>query len=129
MPRFFNPAALAAPVSLYSHAAEHRLGGRRLVISGQVGLRADGTVAEGLEAQMEVAFDNLLAVVAEAGMAVTDIVKTTAFVTVPGSVLAYRSVRDRKLQGHAPANTYLEVAGLALPAYLFEIEAEAVKDD
>jgi enamine deaminase RidA (YjgF/YER057c/UK114 family) len=128
MPRFFNPPTVIAPASRYSQAAEHGTGGRRLVISGQLGIRPDGSLAEGLEAQMEVAWDNLFAILRHAGMEVTDLVKATVYVTVPGSVGPYRAVRDRKLSGHAPACTYLEIAGLARPEFLAEIEGEAVKE-
>ena len=38
-----------------------------------------------------------------------------------------RQVRDTALQGHLCAATYLQVAGLASPEFLVEIEAEAVK--
>jgi 2-iminobutanoate/2-iminopropanoate deaminase len=38
---------------------------------------------------------------------------------------AYRQIRDRMLQGHAPASTYVIVAGLASPDFLTEIEIEA----
>ena len=128
MPRFFNPPTVIAPASRYSQAAEHGTGARRLVISGQLGLRPDGSLAEGLEAQMEVAWDNLIAILHHAGMEVNDLVKATVYVTVPGSVGPYRTVRDRKLAGHAPACIYLEIAGLARPEFLAEIEGEAVKD-
>ena len=128
MPRFLNPAAIAAPASNYSHGVEHGASARRLLVSGQVGMRPDGSLAEGFEAQATAAFDNLLAVLAEAGMAASDLVKITAFATEPGQVAVFRAVRDRKLLGHAPAATYLEVAGLARPEWLVEIEAEAVKE-
>ena len=128
MPRFFNSPTVIAPASRYSQAAEHGTGGRRLVISGQLGIRPDGSLAEGLEAQMEVAWDNLFAILRHAGMEVTDLVKATVYVTVLGSVGPYRAVRDRKLSGHAPACTYLEIAGLARPEFLAEIEGEAVKE-
>ena len=128
MPRFFNPSTVAAPVTSYSHGVEHGSRARRLVVSGQVGIRPDGTLAEGLEAQLEVAWDNLIAVVQDAGMDVQDLVKTTIYVTVPGSVMTSRAVRERKLRGHAPASTYLEIAGLARADYLAEIEGEAVKE-
>ncbi len=63
MPRSFNPAGVAPPSSQYSHGVEHGLKGRRrLIISGQVGLRRDGTLADGLEAQLAQCWDNLIAV-------------------------------------------------------------------
>ena len=128
MPRFLNPPTVIAPASRYSQAAEHGSWGPRLVISGQIGMSPDGSLAEGLEAQMEVAWDNLIAILHDAGMTVNDLVKVTVYVTVPGSVGPFRTVRDRKLAGHAPACTYLEVAGLARPDFLAEIEGEAVRE-
>ena len=74
-------------------------------------------------------WDNLAAVLAEGGMAVTDLLKVTTFVTEPGSVHIARQIRDRKLGGHAPASTYLQVAGLADAKFKCEIEAEAVSED
>jgi 2-iminobutanoate/2-iminopropanoate deaminase len=129
MPRFFNPKAIVAPASRYSQGAlcDHRA--RRLVISGQIGVRPDGTVADGLEAQMEVAWDNLEAVLAEAGMTVHDLVKITGYCVPAGSVAPFRTIRDRRLAGHAPACTYIENVGLASPAFLFELEGEAVRED
>ncbi len=129
MPRFLNPAANAAPSSRYSHGVEHALSGRRLVISGQVGLRQDGTLAEGLEAQLGQCWDNLINVLREAGMDITDLIKATIFVTVPNAIAVSRRVREEKLKGHAPASTFLQVAGLARPDFLAEIEGEAVKED
>ncbi len=48
--------------------------------------------------------------------------------TVPASVGLFRAVRDRRLLGHAPACTYIEVSGLASPAFLMELEGEAVQE-
>lgn len=128
MPRFFNPPTVIAPASHYSQGAEHFLTGRRLVISGQIGMRLDGTLPETIEEQMKVAWDNLIAVLRAADMTVNDLVKVTVYVTVPGSIAVYREIRDAKLAGHAPAATYLEVVGLARPDFLVEIEGEAVKE-
>jgi enamine deaminase RidA (YjgF/YER057c/UK114 family) len=129
MPRFFNPSRIAPPGSRYSHGVVHSARARRLIVSGQLGLRPDGTIAEGLDEQMEVAWDNLIEVLKEGGMGVSDLVKVATFCTVPGSVALARRVRLRKLGQHAPASTYLEVAGLASREFLFEVEGEAVSED
>ena len=123
-----NPDTVAKPASNYSHGIVHRSGGDRLVISGQVGLRPDGTMADGVEAQAEQAWQNILNIVAAAGFAREDLIRVTTYVTVPGQVAVCREVRDRALEGHSCANTYLEIAGLAAPGWLVEIEAEAVKE-
>src|SRR5687767_6494122 len=109
MPRFLNPASVAAPSSQYSHGVEHGLDGRRLVISGQVAMRKDGTVAEGIEAQLGQCWDNLIEVLRAAGMEVSDLVKVTIFVTAPNAIAVSRRVREEKLKGHAPAATFLQV--------------------
>jgi 2-iminobutanoate/2-iminopropanoate deaminase len=128
MPRFLNPATLAQPSSQYSQGVLVGPYSKRLLISGQIGVRPDKSLAEGLEAQAEQAYDNILALVAAAEMAPTDIVRLIVYCAVPGSVAVLRGVRTRKLGRHAPASTYLEVAGLANPAYLVEIEGEALRD-
>jgi 2-iminobutanoate/2-iminopropanoate deaminase len=128
MPRFLNPPTMPEPMSLYSQAVVVGTAYKRVIISGQLGVLPDGTLAEGLEAQMEQAFDNFLAGVAAADLTAEDIVGVTAYCTVRGSVALYRLVRDRKFGKAVPAATYLEVAGLASPAHLFEIAGEALRE-
>jgi len=128
MPRFFNPATVPAPASHYSQGIAHGAAFKRLVISGQIGVGVDGTVAAGLEAQMEQAWDNLLHVLEAAQLDRSDLIKVTVYVTVPGAVGLHRKVRDKKLGPHAPCTTYLEIAGLASPEFFVEIEGEAVRE-
>lgn len=123
-----NPDTVVKPASQYAQAVRHRLGGERLVLSGQIGVRPDGAVEQGLEAQMERAWSNVLALLAAAGFETHHLVKAVVYVTVPGSVGPFREIRDRMLMGHVCAMTYLEISGLAQPEYLVEIEAEAVKE-
>lgn len=123
-----NPDDIAKPASRYAQGVLLKGGGERLVISGQVGVGRDGGVEQGLEAQMERAWSNLFGVLRAAGFERRHLVKITIFVTVPGAVAVSRTVRDRVLDGHVCASTYLQVAGLASPDFLVEIEAEAVKE-
>lgn len=129
MPRPILPRLMAAPASRYAHGVVHSARARRLVISGQVGTRLDGSLAQGFEAQMEAAWDNITAILDEAGMNVTNLIKITIYVTEPDRTALYRTIRDRRLGGHLAAATYLQVAGLAHPDYLVEIEGEAVCED
>jgi enamine deaminase RidA (YjgF/YER057c/UK114 family) len=123
---FLNPETIAPPASDYSHGALVPAAARRLVVAGQIGLEPDGGLAEGFEAQMERCWLNLFAVLEAAGMTKRDLVKYTVFVTRPDVTAAYRKMRDRMLEGHAPPATYVVVAGLASPELLVEIEGEAV---
>jgi len=125
--KLFNPDTTARPASNYSHGALVPAGGQRLMIAGQIGVAPDGTLEQGFEAQSRRAWSNLFAVLEAAGMARTDLVKVTVFVTLPDVTAAYREIRDEVMEGHAPPMTYLVVAGLAASAMLVEIEGEAVR--
>jgi enamine deaminase RidA (YjgF/YER057c/UK114 family) len=63
-----------------------------------------------------------------AGFEKRHLVACRVYVTESGKVAIYRAVRDRVLDGHMCANTYLQISGLAAPEFLVEIEAEAVKE-
>lgn len=125
MPRFLNPDSMPKPASNYVQAVELTGPGRRLVLSGQIGVTPDGRMLQGYRAQAEQAWRNGLAGLAACGMSVTDIVAIRVYDVAPGDVSAYREIRDRMLGGHAPASTYVVVAGLAHPELLTEIEIEA----
>lgn len=128
MRRTFNPDDIVKPASRYVQGVSHSAAAERLVISGQIGIAPDGTIEKGLERQMERTWSNLFAVLTAAGFKKEHIVKISVFMTVPGQVATYRAIRDRMLGDHVCAATYLQVAGLAHPDLLVEIEAEAVKD-
>jgi enamine deaminase RidA (YjgF/YER057c/UK114 family) len=95
------------------------------VISGQVGIAADGSVPADTRGQIERAWDNLFAVLAAADMAVTDLVRIGTYLTEADAVPLWREIRDRRLGGHAPAATLVIVAALAAPQWRVEIEAVA----
>ena len=122
-----NPATVAAPFSRYSHGVETQAGARWLHISGQVGVTPEGKVAESAAAQIEQAWRNVLSVLEAAGMGPRDLVKVTTFLINRADLPTARTVRDRMLQGAAPASTLLFVAGLASPEWLVEIEAIAAR--
>jgi len=124
---FINPGTITAPASNYSPGILVPAGGRRLVISGQIGMTKEGKVLDGMDAQLRQSWKNLLEVLKAGGMAHTDLVKVTTFVTDRTSVGLVRQVRDEFMAGHRPASTFLVVAGLAMPELFCEIEAEAVK--
>lgn len=126
MRREFTPATVAAPFSRYSHGVEVAAE-RWLLISGQVGVDREGRLAEGAAAQMDRAWRNILAILAEAGMDAGNLVKITAYLTRREDLKAFRETRDRHITAVKPASTLLFVSGLADPAWLVEIEAVAAK--
>lgn len=119
-----KPKTLHPPFSAYSPGVE-ATAERWLHISGQVGVRKDGSVVDGAEAQMEECWNHIFEILKSAKMEPRNLVKITGFVTRPQDVGIFRKVRDRLLDGHQPASTLIIVAGLANPAWLVEIEAVA----
>lgn len=122
---FSNPAGVRAPASRYSHAALVTGAGRRLVLSGQVGLAPDGSCPADGEGQIRQCLANLRALLAAHDMGVGQVVKLTVFFTDAGLVPAWRRLRQEAFGDHAPASTLLVVAALADPRFLVEVEAEA----
>lgn len=127
MTEFLNPPGLASPGGRFSQGVMVATAGKRLIMSGQVGATRDGTIADGLSAQTEQIFDNIEVLLDAAGMDLGHVVKLTIFCADPDGAAVIREIRNRRLGNHAPASTFLHVAGLANPAYLVEIEGEAVR--
>jgi enamine deaminase RidA (YjgF/YER057c/UK114 family) len=122
-----NPPDVAAPLSRYSHAMAVPENYRWLHVSGQVGMRPDGTMARGAEAQLEQTWRNLLAILRADGMGPADLVKVTTLLTPGVEVGLSRRIRERSLEGAEPASTLIVVAGLANPDILVEIEVVAAR--
>ncbi|MEQ8321962.1 MAG: RidA family protein [Rhodospirillales bacterium] len=122
-----NPPGIAPPSSAYTHGVRADGATSWLHISGQVGTHADGSLAGDSAQQMEVCWQRIMAVLADAGMNMGNIVKVTVFLTRPEDVGLYRQIRDRYLNGHLTASTLLIVSGLADPAWTVEIEAVAAR--
>ncbi len=114
------------PFSRYSQAVEVAAGSRLILVSGQVGVGLDGALADSEEAQHETAWRNVLAILAAEGLGPRDIASVEVYITNPGAVGLYREVRDRMLEGAAPASTLLIVAGLADARWKVEIAVTAV---
>lgn len=122
-----SPDTIAPPFGNYSHAVEVRSGARWLHVSGQVGVMPNGKMAEGISAQCEWAWKNLLGILNHAGMGLPDVVKTTTYLVDRAHVPAFRQARDRMLGDARPASTLVVVDALAAKEWLVEIELIAAK--
>ena len=125
MKEFRNPAEVHPPLGAYSHQIEVRGNERLVVISGQVGMRQDGTVPDDPIEQIDVAFENIFRNLRAAGMEVTDLIKVTYYLVGEFDTASRRELVASKLKGHQPCSTLLYVAGLASPVYKVEIDAWA----
>ena len=129
MTRAVTPTSIRAPFANYSHGVEIRPGARMLLVSGQLGVSADDAVPEDAEAQAALCFDNIAAILAEAGMTLGDIVRINAYVTDRDHLGAYMRARDRYVGDPPPASTLMIVSGFARPEFKVEIEAIAARGE
>ena len=125
MKEFRNPENVHKPVGAYSHHVELRGNERLLVISGQVGIREDGTIPDDPFEQMDVAFENVFRNLRAADMDAKDIFKLSYYLVGEWDTARRREAVSTRLQGHQPCSTLLYVAALASPAFRVEIEAWA----
>ena len=124
----FNPKTAPKSYSIYSQGVEVPAGLRLLYVSGQVGVKPDGSLAGDAEAQIEQAWRNVLAILEAAGMGAEDLVKVNTYMTRPEDVELQRKIRDRVVKDGGPAATMVTVARLSHPDWIVEIEGIAVKE-
>lgn len=122
---FHAPQNLPAPLG-YSHAVTVEPGRALVFLSGQVGMDAEGIVADGWEAQTRQTFANIGHALEAAGAGWSDVVKLTYFVATTDELPLVRTVRDEFVDvERPPASSLFQVAGLFRPDVLIEIEAIA----
>lgn len=126
MLRKFNPEGGSSP-PFYSHGAEVSAGAKLLFISGQVGVRADGSLAEGIEEQARLAVENLKRVLEGAGMTTADVAKYTFYLTDPADFDGFARAAAGLIASPPAATTLLYVKALASPDMKVEIEAVAAR--
>jgi 2-iminobutanoate/2-iminopropanoate deaminase len=127
--RPLSPKSLAAPLARYSPAIEVPAGVRLVFVSGQLGIDAKGETPESAEAQAELCFAAIRALLAEARMALSDIVRLNAFVSQEAYLADYMRVRDRHVGDPPPASTLMIVSGFSRPQFKVEVECVAAKAD
>jgi 2-iminobutanoate/2-iminopropanoate deaminase len=123
-----SPTGIHPPFSNYSLGIEIPAGHRLVLCSGQIGISADKVVPEGCEAQADLCFDSIAAILGEAGMTLADVVRINAFVTAREHLRPYMDARNRRFPAPYPASTLMIVSGFARPEFVVEIEVIAAKE-
>ena len=109
----------------YSQGIETAPNMRIVAVAGQTGQAADGSVAEGIAAQADQAWANVMAVLAEAGMGPQHIIHYTSYLVAGTDSVPYDEARLRHLGDARPASTKVYISGLARPELLCEVQAFA----
>ena len=116
---------LADPISHYTDAV---VAGELLFISGLVGVDGQGALVGGddVVAQARQVFENIRAVLDDAGCRFEDIVKVTVYLTDVDDRPKINPVRQEVFGDARPASTLVEVSRLAVAGAKVEIEAVAL---
>jgi 2-iminobutanoate/2-iminopropanoate deaminase len=123
--RALSPKSIKPPFARYSHGIAVPAGHRLVFISGQLGLGADDKVPGECEAQADLCFANIAAILAEDRMSMANIVRLNAYVTAREHMQGYMRSRDRQFPGTPPASTLMIVTGFVRPEFFIEIECVA----
>ena len=116
------PTPSAPPVAgPYSPAVR---AGDWVVMAGQVGIDASGTMADGVEAQTRQILANIAAVLGDCGATWDAVAKTTIFLTDLGNFQTVNALYAEAIGSHRPARSTVGVAALPAGAVV-EIECWA----
>jgi len=118
-------ATTAAPSAIGPYSQGIEASGKTIFISGQIPLDpATGSVVSGnIEAQARQSLNNLKAVLAAAGADMTNVVKTTVFITDMNDFAAMNAVYSEFFTENCPARSAVQVSRLPKDA---KVEIEAI---
>jgi 2-iminobutanoate/2-iminopropanoate deaminase len=128
MRKILAPKAVACPAGdAYHHGLLISQPREVVRLAGQIGLAPDGVMGEGIERQAELAWDNIEAILAEAGMTVADVCKVVSYVVGRENTAGYMAVHRRRTAGHTPPWTLIPLPALGGPDCLVEVDVEAMR--
>jgi 2-iminobutanoate/2-iminopropanoate deaminase len=122
--RAINASDAPAADGGYSQAMEISGFSRLLTVSGQVPVGLDGGVPDGFAEQCRLAWRNVEAQLAAAGMSLDNVVKVTTYLADRADAAENGAIRRSVLGDRAPALTVV-LAGIFDPAWLLEVEVLA----
>jgi 2-iminobutanoate/2-iminopropanoate deaminase len=126
MHTYLNPATLQKSGN-FSHGVLAEGPFRWLSVAGQVARDVNGVMPDGIEAQADLAWSNVFAVLREAGMEAADILEVNVYLINRADNAGFDKVRGKWLGNAKPASTKVYVSGLADPKLLCEVQVRAAK--
>ncbi len=123
-----NPETIHNPVAPYVHQIEVTGPNRWLNLSGQLGMRIDGTVPENPLEQLQLGLENVKKNLDAAEMEIKDLTKMVFYLVGDFEAEQRRKIIGDFLGEHLPCTTMIYVVALAAPSFKVEIDAWACKD-
>lgn len=114
------PAALGP----YSQAL---INGNMIFISGQIPVNpADGSIADTIEAQTEQSISNIKSILAECGLDISNVIKTSVFLSDLNDFAAMNEIYGKHFKSPFPARSCVQVAAVPKGCRI-EIECIAIR--
>lgn len=128
MNKIWSPSSVPPPAANYHQCALIPAGSTRLHIAGQLGMDADGNIAESAEEQIVLAWQNVRGVLQANDMDIEDLTSVRLYLVNRDDMPEYQTAKQRLSfdVGGLPT-TLLFVNGLFDERWKVEIEAEAAK--
>ena len=124
-----NPPSIVEPFNnAYHHIVVVPPNARLAYISGQVGLRPDGSTPDSVEEQADQAWFNVMEALKEVGMDGSNIVKVTAYLIEENEYAAFAAARKKYIGDERPASTALLVKQLVSAEWRVEIDIVAASE-
>ena len=120
-----NPIDIAAPASHYNHAVFIEPGAAWMMLSGQLGKWPDGSCPDSVVEQSELAWYNVLAILAEKGFGIGNVAKVTSYIVGEENIGGYVQVHKRIVAEHMPPWTLVVVPPQGRPQYKVEVDVAA----
>ena len=127
MVTYSNPDTVHAPPGRYSHTVSVPTGTDLIFVSGQIGVRLDGSTPATIAEQADQVFSNIVTLLKAHDLEASDIIKLTTFIVAGQDGKAVGEARIKYLGSHRPASTSFYVSQLVNPAWFVEVEAIAGK--
>jgi enamine deaminase RidA (YjgF/YER057c/UK114 family) len=124
-----NPPSIVEPFNnAYHHVVVVPPNARLAYISGQIGLRPDGSLPATVEEQADQAWSNVMEALKAAGMGSSDIVKVTAYLIEESEYSAFAAARQKYIGEARPASTAVLVKQLVSSEWRVEIDIVAAAE-
>lgn len=127
--RVINPDSVFNSLQYGFSQAVITEGGRRVILSGQVGVDSDeNTIAPDLSSQTDTAIDNIEKILAEIDGNLTHVTIMRIYIleSEKNNQDLISEILLKRFPSDPPATSWIFISGLSLPEWLIEIEAEAM---
>lgn len=122
-----NPITVPPPVGNYSHVTILPKEASLYTFSGQIGIRADGSIPSDFNEQVNHTFSNIQALLTSQALTAAEVIKVNIWATKEIDWLHFNSIWQDFFGVDYPSMTVAYIAALGLPEIDIEIEIWAAK--